>query len=106
MKLLLDECVDQRLRTELHDHKVETVAAMGWSNLKDAELLSVAQQEFDVLITADRNLPYQQHLPKFTIAVIILRARTNRLVDLRPLVPSLLATLPTASLGQATLITS
>ncbi len=106
MKLLLDECVDQRLRAELHGHEVKTVAAMDWSNRKDGELLNAAQHEFDAFITVDRNLPYQQHLPKFNIAVIILRARTNRLVDLQPLVPSLLAALPTAPVGEATIISS
>jgi predicted nuclease of predicted toxin-antitoxin system len=104
MKLLLDECVDQRLRADLHQHEVQTVAEMGWSNFKDGELLSAAQHQFDILITVDRNLPHQQHLPKFRIAVIILRARTNRLADLRPLAPLLLAVLPTAPVGEATII--
>ncbi len=106
MKLLLDECVDQRLRADLHEHEVKTVADMGWSNFKDGELLHAAQHQFDTLITVDRNLPYQQHLPKFNIAVVILRARTNRLTDLRPLVPLLLAALPTAPAGEATVISS
>ena len=61
---------------------------MGWSHFKDGQLLSAAQNEFDVFVTVDRNLPYQQHLPKFRIAVIILRARPNRLIDLVPLVPT------------------
>lgn len=102
MKLLLDECVDQRLRADLHEHEVMTVSERGWSG----DLLRVAQHEFDILITVDRNLPYQQQLPKFSIAVIILHARTNRLVDLRPLVPLLLAALPTAPQGEATTISS
>ncbi len=106
MKLLLDECVDQRLRAHLQEHEVTTVAEMGWSTFKDGELLSTAQHQFDTLITVDRNLPYQQYLPKFKIAVIILRARTNRLADLVPLVPLLLAALPTAPVGEATVISS
>ena len=106
MKLLLDECIDQRLRADLHGHEVKTVAEMGWSNFKDGDLLSAAQHEFDTLITVDRNLPYQQHLPKFNIAVIILRARTNRLAHLKPLVPLLLAALPTAPIGEATVVGS
>lgn len=104
MKLLLDECVDQRLRAELHVHEVKTVADMGWSNYKDGDLLNAAQHEFDAFITVDRNLPYQQHLPKFNIAVIVLRTRTNRLVDLQPLVPGLLAALPIAPVHEATVI--
>ena len=88
LKLLLDECVDQRLRSELDQHEVKSVADMGWSTLKDGERLSAAQYEFDALITVDRNLPYQQHLPKFRIAVSILRARTNRLADFKTACPA------------------
>jgi hypothetical protein len=104
MKILLDECVDQRLPAEIQGHEVKTVPEMGWANFKNGQLLSLVQHEFDVFVTADRNLPYQQNLPKFNIAMIVLRAPTNRLVDLKPLVPFLLAELPTAPAGQATMI--
>ncbi len=104
MKILLDECIDQRLSREIVGHEVTTVPAMGWANLKNGELLSRAQHEFDVFITVDRNLPQQQHLPKFHIAVVVLRASTNRLADLKQLVPQLVAALETAPLGQATVI--
>lgn len=77
---------------------------MGWANLKNGRLLTVAQDEFDVFVTVDRNLPYQQNLPKFTIAIVVLRASTNRLVDLKPLVPKLLAILPIAEPGKAVTI--
>jgi predicted nuclease of predicted toxin-antitoxin system len=106
VKLLLDECVDQRLRADLPDHEVKTVPEMGWSNYRNGDLLDAAQHEFDVLITVDRRLPYQQHLPRFDIAVVILHARTNRLADLRPLVPRLKSALPTAPVGEATVIGS
>lgn len=106
MKLLLDECVDQRLAAEIQGHAVKTVPEMGWASFKNGQLLSLAQYDFDVFITVDRNLPYQQRLPTFNIAVVILQAPTNRLADLKPLVPRLLAELQTAPVGQATFVGS
>ncbi len=104
MKLLLDECVDQRLAAEIQGHAVKTVPEMGWANFKNGELLRLAQHDFDVFITVDRSLPHQQNLAKFNIAVVILRAWTNRLADLKRVIPHLLAELPTAPVGQATFI--
>ena len=104
MKVLLDECIDQRLAAEITGHEVKTVPEMGWANLKNGHLLTVAQAEFDVFVTVDRNLPFQQNLPKYKIAVVVLRAKSNRLADLRPLVPKLLSSLPTAPNGTATVI--
>jgi len=100
VKLLLDECVDRRLARELQGHSVETVPHMGWAGKKNGELLKLAEQQFDVLITTDRNLSFQQNLPKFKIAVMVLFAPSNRLVDLRPLVPKVLAELSKAKAGQ------
>ena len=90
MKLLLDECIDQRLVGEITEHEVKTVPQMGWANLKNGQLRNLAQHEFDVFITVDRNLRHQQNLPKYNIAVVVLRAPTNRLADLKKLVPILL----------------
>jgi predicted nuclease of predicted toxin-antitoxin system len=101
VKLLLDECVDRRLARELARHEVETVTQMGWAGIKNGELLARAEAEFDVFITVDRNLSFQQNLPAFNIAVVILRAPSNRLADLRLLIPRLLSTLPTLSKGAA-----
>lgn len=58
-------------------------------------------EEFDVFITVDRNLSFQQNLPKFNIAVLVLRAPSNRLADLKPLAPKLPSLLPTLSKGEA-----
>ena len=102
--MLLAECIDRRLAQELSGHEVKTVPAMGWANFKNGQLLAVAQRAFDVFITVDHNLPYQQNLSQYNIAEVILRAPMNRLVDLKRLVPDLLATLPTVQAGQATTI--
>ena len=89
MKVLLDECLDRRLKLQLADHEVKSVAEMGWAGMANGALLSVAQNEFDVFLTVDASLPYQQNLQGFQIAVILLRARTTRLADLKPLLPRL-----------------
>jgi hypothetical protein len=77
---------------------------MGWAAIKNGELLALAPAEFDVFVTVDQNLFFQQDLASFSVAVIILRAKTNRLADLRPLVPRLLRTIATAAPGRAELI--
>ena len=72
---------------------------MGWSGIKNGQLLALAQSEFDVFVTVDRNLSFQQDLPKFSVAVLLLVAPSNRLADLIPLVPLIIAALPTAMKG-------
>jgi len=102
VRLLLDECVDRRFAREIIGHEVTTVPDAGWASAKNGDLLALAQKSFDVFVTVDRNLFFQQRLPSFSIAVVILRARTNRLVDLRPLIPKLLEVLPAAKRGEVT----
>ena len=102
MKVLLDECLDRRLARDLEGHYVVTVPQAGWAGVKNGELLRLAQVQFDVFVTVDRNLSFQQHLPQFSIAVIVIQAATNRLDDLRPLVPQLQRVLGTAPKGQVT----
>jgi hypothetical protein len=104
MRVLLDECVDWRLSREIVDHEVKTARQMGWSTISNGELLALAAATFDVFITVDRNLSFQQHLPDFPIAVIVLCARSNRLAALLPLVPELLATIPLARPGAVTYV--
>ena len=99
MKVFVDECVDWRLARDIVGHEVKTARQMGWSTIKNGELLALAAGEFDVFVTVDRNLSFQQNLPAFAIAVIVLRANSNRLADLRPLVPELLACIPIAKRG-------
>ena len=102
MKLLLDECVPARLARLLTDHSVITVPRRGWAGIKNGDLLALAEKEFDVFITVDRKISTQQDLTKFEIPVLLLRARTNRLEDIRPLVPELLKTLHRATAGVLT----
>jgi len=89
VKVLLDECVDWRLSRDIAGHEVKTARDMGWATIKNGELLALAAKEFAVFVTVDRNLSFQQNLPAFDIAVVVLRASSNRLADLQALVPAL-----------------
>ena len=104
MKILLDECVDRRFAKDLPGHFVRTVPQMGWATIKNGELLTLAEKDFDVFITVDRNLSFQQNLPRFNIAVLVLRAQSNRLADLKPLAPKVLSILPSLSKGKAEVV--
>ena len=106
MKLLLDECIDRRLAREFVDYEVKTVLQMGWAGIKNGQLLALAEAEFDVFITVDRNLSFEQNLPKFNIAVVVLQASSNRLTDLKPLVPNILAILASVTKGKATFVSA
>ena len=79
MRVLLDECVPRKLRRELPGHDVLTVTERGWSGVKNGELLALAEAEFDVFLTVDQNLKFQQNLKALRIGVILLVARNNRL---------------------------
>ena len=99
MRLLLDECVDRRLAGDLGAHEVKTVPQMGWAGTKNGALLALAETEFDVFITVDRNLSFQQNLHAYDLAVLVLQAPSNRLEDLRPLAPKILSALPALKKG-------
>lgn len=106
MKVLLDECVDRRLVRDITGHKVRTVPEEGWAGLQNGELLKQAEEHFDVFVTVDRNLPFQRDLSAFSIAVVVLRAQTNRLDDLRVLIPQLLTVIPISKAGEVTWVES
>jgi len=89
MRILLDESLPRRLRELLPGHAVKIVSEMGWSAFENGELLRRAAGEFDVFLTADQNLQFQQNLGTLPLAVIVLVAQTNKLEHLRPLVPEL-----------------
>jgi PIN like domain len=100
MRILLDECVPRPIRRELPGHDVRTVPEMGWSGKKNGVLLPlVTSHNFAVFLTTDQNLRYQQNLRAAGIAVIVLIAPTNRLIDLAPLMPRVQATLPSIQPG-------
>jgi hypothetical protein len=100
MRLLLDECVDWRLLRELDRYETKTVKQLGWEHVKNGALLRLAATEFDVFVTVDSKLPYQQNAAKLELAVIVLRGRTTRLADLLHLVPMLHDTLKEPRFGE------
>jgi uncharacterized protein DUF5615 len=99
VKVFLDECVDWRLARDLGGHEVKTARQMGWAAIRNGELLDLASREFDVFITVDRNLAFQQNVSSSSIAILVLHGKTSRLADLRPLVPNLLAAIASAQPG-------
>jgi len=95
MRLLLDENLDWRLDRDLPGRQTESVPLIGWAGMTNGELLAKAVEAgFDVLVTMDSNMVHQQNIGRYAIAVVALRARSNRLADTRPLMPALLALLP------------
>jgi hypothetical protein len=93
MKILLDENLDCRLKGTLSEHEVESVSSKGWSGLDNAALLSKAEGKFDVFITFDSNMTYQ-NISKFKIPIMSLKASSNRLADTKPLMSKVIDILP------------
>ena len=93
MRLLLDESVPVQLRFLLIGHDVQTTRYRGWESKGNGELLALARDDFDALVTNDQGIPYQQNLTGQDVAVIVLAARSNRIEDLQPLVPQVLEAL-------------
>lgn len=106
MRVFLDECVDWRLARDVVGHDVKSARQMGWTAIQNGELLALAAQEFDVFVTVDRNLSFQQNVVAFSIAIVVLEAKTNRLADIRPLVPRLLSAIETVPPGSVQMIGS
>jgi len=104
MRLLLDESLPRKLKRRLAPHEVRTVPEMGWASKSNSELLRLAEQEFEVFLTADQKLPNQQNLPTFRIAVLVFAAVSNRLRYIEPLVPRALEILAELRPGTATVL--
>src|SRR4051794_25336072 len=91
MKLLLDESLDVRFRHELPGHDVFTVDYLGWKGTKNGELIARAAADgFEVLVTTNRNIVHQQNLTTLPIAIVVLRAPSSAIEDIRPLALKLL----------------
>ena len=101
MRLLIDECIDHRLRLLFPDHDCQTAGFANLAGLKNGRLLDAAETAgFDVLVTVDQNIPDQQNLNGRTISLLILCGSTNRLRDLEPLVPAANLALDSIGPGQ------
>jgi predicted nuclease of predicted toxin-antitoxin system len=102
MKVLIDECAPKALKTFLakHGHETLTVQEAGWAGEQNGELLKLAEGHFDVLVTVDTNLRYQQNLEGRRIAVIILAYPSNRLEHLRQYFPTCASALQKIKVGE------
>jgi hypothetical protein len=103
--LLLDECVTRYLKPEFVGHEVSTINDAGFKGLRNGDLLEAASKEFDVLVTVDQNLRYQQNLINLKIAILVFSAARTTFPILKPLVPKALTELTTMKPGDVRIIT-
>lgn len=106
MMVLIDECAPKALKTFLakHGHECRTVQEAGWSGKQNGELLTLAGNTFDVLVTVDTNLRYQQNLAGRKIAILVLQSSSNRLDQLLPFFPACVAALHKIKPGEVVVV--
>jgi predicted nuclease of predicted toxin-antitoxin system len=100
VRVLLDENPSLDFAAEIRGHDVHTVRGLGWTGVENGELMRRAATACDVFVTMDRNLPHQQHVVRLPFGVILLRAQSNRLLHLRPLIAALLRAIETIKAGE------
>src|ERR687892_2578891 len=100
MRILIDECLDWRLCRALEGHNCVSVQRMGWAGLTNGILLQKAESVFDVFLTGDTNLTFQQNLTTFNITIIVLEAQSTRLVDTAKSMPQVMKILSTVRRGE------
>ena len=93
MRVLLDENLPADLAAHFEGHKAETVQRRGWAGVKNGELLRRASAEFDAFVTMDRNIEFQQNIAALPFGIVLVRAPSNRMIDLLPLMPQILEAL-------------
>jgi predicted nuclease of predicted toxin-antitoxin system len=98
LKILIDESLPRYLKQPLEAHQVFTVQEMGWTGIQNGVLLAKANREFDVLLTADKNLRYQQNVSGLALAILVFPS--NRLSVVKGLVPRLQSVLATLGRGE------
>jgi len=99
LNILLDECVDRRLRGYLTGHRVKTVQECGWSGLENGELMAVIRAQFEVFITFDKNLLHQQNITKYPMAFMVVARPSQNSDDLRPMAEKIILALPSTKIG-------
>lgn len=105
MKILLDECLPKKLKAGLNQYEIFTVYEMGWSGLKDGKLIKVAiDKEFDVLVTIDKNLKYQQNINSYNITIVVLDVLKSKIEYINPLIPKFIKQAPNFKKGEVYLI--
>jgi len=104
MRVILDECLPRQLGQEIVGHEVTTVPKVGWSGVLNGKLLALIQDKFDAFVTIDKNLVNQQKIAGLSFGVVILRAASNDITDLKPLVPGILAALAEIKSAQVLIV--
>ena len=96
MNILLDECLPKDLAGVLAGHAVKTVPQAGWASISNGKLLRLiaASGKFDIFVTVDKSLPHQQKIKDLPFAIVVLRAKSNRLIHVSPFAPEILRRLP------------
>ena len=104
MRVLLDECVTRYLKRDFSGHEVFTADEAGLKGLKNGRLLQAVSGRFDVLVTVDQNLQYQQNLSAYALAIVVLKARRSTYPVLKPLMPEVLERLETVKPGEVVVV--
>ncbi len=104
MRVLIDTCLPVELKTLLEGTEVKMARDMGWQRLDNGQLLSKADGRFEVLVTMDKAMPSQQILARYSIALVIIKAQSNRIDDLNSLLPAIQAGINRGVRGTATLV--
>lgn len=101
MWIFLDESVTRKLRQHLRENNVVLIPSnLGWNGVRNGQLLVLLRDKFDVLITSDQKIPFQQHITSSDVAVVVLAAKTNDIKDYLAMVSEILRTLETIQRGQ------
>jgi hypothetical protein len=106
MRVLLDECVNPRVRDAFSAHEVRTVDEMGWGGITNGKLLALAQSSFDVFVTADQNLEYQQNLAKLGLGIVVVAVPDNDIRYFKPIFVELLKAVESVRPGEVVHIVS
>jgi hypothetical protein len=99
MKVILDECLPKRLLRDIPDHTATTVPKQGWAGITNGALLKCVEPEFDVFITMDSNIVYQQNLDQLQVCLVVLHGPNSRYETLQPLVPEIRSAIADAEQG-------
>jgi predicted nuclease of predicted toxin-antitoxin system len=106
MRVLLDECVNPRVKEAFPNHEIQTVKSMGWAGITNGKLIALAQQNFDVFVTVDQNLEHQQNLTKLALGLIVVTVPDNNIRYFRPIFPQLLNAVESVRPGQVIQVVS
>ncbi len=104
MKIILDECLPRRLIRDLHSHSVTTVPRQGWAGTTNGALLKKVEGEFDIFITLDSNLAFQQNLKNLSLCIIVIRAVNSRYETLQPFLPNIIQAVENAKAGEIAVV--